>query len=151
MIDDAILRIMRLGAAGYCCSQIIIGLFLEDLGRENPDLTAAAQGLCHGAGDCAGVCGVLTGSALALGLYAGKGGDMEEAHDRLPLLLAELNDWFRETVGARHGGIACSDIAGADCTNPDREVCGRLVAEAYGRICDLLLENGLDPAEGRRA
>lgn len=148
-MDDTTLRMMRFAGEGFCCAQILVLLALEDMGREDPDLARAARGLCHGGGDCAGTCGVLTGAALVLGLYAGKGTAMEEDHDRLALMLAELADWFREAVGARFGGVSCGDIAGADCTAPDQSVCGPIVAEAYGKILDLLAENDLEPGLGR--
>lgn len=151
MMGETSLRMARLAGAGFCCAQIFVLLALEDLGRDNPDLVRAAQGLCLGAGDCAGPCGALTGAALVLGLHAGRGQAGEEPHDRLPLMLAELNDWFRETVGTRHGGVSCGAITGGDCTAPDRAVCGAIVAETFERTMDLLAENGIDPTLGRPA
>jgi len=41
MIDQTSLRMMQLAGQGYCCSQILILLALEGMGRENPDLVRA--------------------------------------------------------------------------------------------------------------
>lgn len=149
MLDDLDLNLLRLSGAGYCCSQIMLLLGLQELGRSNPDLVRAAAGLCHGMGDCEGPCGVLTGGACLLGLYAGKGLDDEETDERLPLLLSELTDWFRETATSEYGGIACSQIIGTDCGKPDQQRCGSLLSRTYAHIREILAENGLDPAEGR--
>lgn len=149
MLDDLELNLLRLSGAGYCCSQIMLLLGLEELGRSNPDLVRAASGLCHGMGDCAGPCGVLTGGACLLGLHAGKGHDDEQADERLALLLSELTDWFRETATADFGGISCSQIIGTECGKPDPKRCGGLLSRTYLRIREILVENGLDPSQGR--
>jgi hypothetical protein len=149
MLDDTGLRMMRLAGAGFCCSQILVLLALEDMDRENPDLVRAMAGLCNGLGDCSGHCGVLTGACCLLGLYAAKGAPDEEPDDRLPLLLSELTDWFRETAQAEFGGISCAQINGGECGRPHPERCGGLVARTYARTLEILADNGLDPSQGR--
>ncbi|NJB66463.1 hypothetical protein GGQ74_000103 [Desulfobaculum xiamenense] len=149
MMDDPGLRILQLAGAGYCCSQIIVKLFLDDLGRDNPDLVRAAQGLCHGLGECSGTCGILTGGACALGLYAGRGTDGELTDERLPLLLESYVEWFRATATARHGGITCGDITGGDCSAPNPSRCGVLLADAHAALCGILANAGFDITTGR--
>ena len=75
-MDETALRIMHLHAQGYCCSQIMIKLSLEDMGEENIPLVRAMAGLCEGSstGD---LCGVASGVACVLSLYAAKGSDDE--------------------------------------------------------------------------
>nr|WP_321258332.1 DV_1555 family C-GCAxxG-C-C protein [uncultured Pseudodesulfovibrio sp.] len=148
MLDDTGLKMMELGGKGYCCSQIMVMLALDEMGRDNPDLIRAASGLCNGLGDCSGVCGVYTGAAVLLGLYGGKGEDMEEPADVLPLMLEELRDWFVDTT-KHYGGTACKDILDGQCGQPDTTRCGGLVAATYARIREILVDNGLDPSEGR--
>jgi len=148
VLDDTGLKMMELGGKGYCCSQIMVMLALDEMGRENPDLVRAASGLCNGLGDCSGLCGVYTGSAVLLGLYGGKGEDMEEPVDVLPLMLEELRDWFAEAT-SQYGGMACKDILDGQCGQPDTARCGGLVSAAYARIREILVNNGLDPSEGR--
>lgn len=139
---------MELAGKGYCCSQMMVLLALDEMGRENPDLVRAAAGLCNGLGDCSGPCGVYTGAALLLGLYAGKGEDMEEAEDVLPLMLESLRDWFADAT-SQYGGIACGDILDGQCGQPDAAKCGSLLSETYAQVRAILVDNGLDPSEGR--
>ncbi|WP_419786653.1 DVU_1555 family C-GCAxxG-C-C protein [Pseudodesulfovibrio sp.] len=148
MLDDTGLKLMELSGRGYCCTQMMVMLALDEMGRENPDLVRAASGLCMGMGDCSGHCGVLTGGALVLGMYAGHGVDGEAALDTLPLMLETYRDWFVEATSP-FGGISCGDILEGECGQPHKERCGNLVASANGRLREILVENGLDPAEGR--
>jgi len=148
VLDDAGLKIMELAGRGYCCSQIMVLLALDEMGRENPDLVRSAAGLCNGQGDCSGTCGVYTGASLLLGLYGGKGMDIEEPVDVLPLMQESLRDWFAQAV-AQYGGMACADILDGQCGQPDPIRCGELLAATFGQIRAILVDNGLDPSEGR--
>ncbi len=152
-MDDVALRMMQLGARGLCCSQILLQLALEMQGRENPGLVRAMAGLGNGLGDCSGPCGALSGGACLLGLYAGSALDdapADPASERLPLMLAQLVEWFRETVGQRHGGVSCGEILGdSECGEPDPVLCGSIVGDTFARCLDILLENGFDPLESR--
>lgn len=148
MFDDAELKMMELAGKGYCCTQTLVLLALDETGRDNPDLVRAAAGLCHGTGDCSGTCGVLTGAAMVLAMHAGKGTDMEEQEDTLPLMLEALRDWFAE-VTRPYGGIRCADILDGDCGTPDPDRCGGLISTAHEKVRSILVENGLDPAQGR--
>ncbi len=146
-MDMASTRMMALGGQGFCCSQIMVLLALETQGLENPPLVRALSGLCNGISECEGPCGVLTGGACLLGLYAGKGDENEEVSERLPLMLQTLYQWFRETIGRRHGGIRCCDILGKDaCEGPNWERCGTIVADTYAHCLESLMENGFDPS-----
>lgn len=148
MLNDISLRMMQLAGQGYCCSQIVMILVLDGMGRHNPDLVRAMAGLCHGMGDCDGPCGVLSGGAAVLGVYAGKGTDDELADERLPLLLEGFRDWFSDAV-AGFGGISCGTIAGGDCRTPNPERCGGLLSGAYEQLMALVSEQGMDPFAGR--
>ena len=149
MAGDMNLRLMELAGKGYCCSQIMVLLALDETGRENPDLVRASMGLCKGLGDCSGTCGVYTGAALVLGLYAGKGTDMEAADVKLPLMLDELREWFAQTTDP-FGGTTCGAILdGGECGKPHKERCGALMDAASEETRRILVDAGLDPAEGR--
>ena len=148
MMDDAGLRMMELAGKGYCCSQMMVVLALEEMGRENPDLVRGASGLCNGLGDCSGPCGVLTGAMLVLGLYGGKGLDMEEPEDALPLMFEEMREWFGEAT-SQYGGTACGDILGGECGQPHNTRCGGLVSEGSAQVREILVRHGLDPSQGR--
>jgi hypothetical protein len=137
-------RIIQLAGKGYCCSQILAILALETQGGENPDLVRAMAGLCMGAG-MGGVCGVFTGAVCVLALYGAKGADSEKAADKLPLMFAELSEWFEQSACASFGGTSCSDIIGEGSSRPNPERCGRLLVDTWGRILEILVENGFDP------
>ena len=111
-MNDLNLDVIRFAGRGYCCSQIMLLLALEIQGRTNPELVRAAGGLCVGIAESGGACGILSGAACVLALYAGKGSDEERADEKLPLMYSELTDWFEETVGERHGGLTCTQILG---------------------------------------
>ncbi|WP_027366318.1 DVU_1555 family C-GCAxxG-C-C protein [Desulfocurvibacter africanus] len=145
-MDDLDLTLMRLHGKGYNCSQILLLLALEMTGRENPDLVRAVGGLGNGLGGCGELCGVLTGSACLISYYAGKGADDETAHDRLPLMITELVEWFGTQACAGCAGIRCADILGeGSAGRPDPGRCGGLIASAWSKSLELLQESGIDP------
>ncbi|GBC59431.1 hypothetical protein DENIS_0370 [Desulfonema ishimotonii] len=145
-MNDLLFRLIELSGKGYCCSQIMLILGLENQGKENPDLVRAMNGLCMGVASSGGTCGVFSGAACLLSLYAGKGADDETENEKLPLMLSALTDWFSETVGGRYGGIQCADIIGEGAAAPDTGRCGEIMTETYGRVLEILMENDIDPA-----
>ncbi|MBI5589103.1 MAG: C_GCAxxG_C_C family protein [Deltaproteobacteria bacterium] len=150
-MNDIGFRMIQLAGKGYCCSQMLMLLALETQGRENPDLVRAMAGLCMGAGNSGGACGVFTGAACVLALYGAKGSDAEKEADKLPLMLSELTEWFEQSACGAYAGISCKDIIGEDCCKPNPDRCGRLLVDTWGRILEILLENGFDPADPDRA
>ena len=145
-MNDIGFRIIQLAGKGYCCSQILMLLALEAQGRENPELVRAMAGLCMGAGNSGGVCGVFTGGACVLALFGAKGADPEKEADKLPLMLAELSEWFEQSACQSYGGVSCTDIIGEGSRRPDPDRCGRLLVDTWDRILEILVENGFDPA-----
>lgn len=49
-MDDTAFRIFRLASQGYCCTQILIKMALDEENKENKDLLRAVNGLCGGIG-----------------------------------------------------------------------------------------------------
>ena len=148
-MDDVRFEMLSLAQKGYYCSQIILRLGLEAQGKQDPDLIRAAAGLARGCGDDAGTCGALTGAACLLALHGGKGQDSETEMDEFWPMLADLWEWFQTEVGAVHGGVACGQIL-SDGTSP-RERCGPIIAEAYAKAVEILVDHGFDPTEPRSA
>lgn len=72
-MNALMLELIPLIREGYCCSQLLVLLVLQQQGVENPGLVRAAGGLCHGMGQSGGACGLLTGGAAALGYLRAKG------------------------------------------------------------------------------
>lgn len=143
-MDDFNLDIIRYAHQGFCCSQIVMQLGLELQGLRNPGLLRAMAGLCHGFSASRGTCGAVTGAACLIAYHAGKGEPDGQAHDRLPLMLAELASWFEDYATSRFGGTFCVDIVHDN--QPDTAVCGGLVAVCFDRAVAILQENGIDPA-----
>jgi hypothetical protein len=145
-MNNSSFRIIQLAAKGYCCSQIVMLLALETQGRENPEMVRAIAGLCMGAGNSGGICGIFTGAVCVLALYGAKGADTENETDKLPLMYAELSEWFEQSACGVYGGTSCTDIIGEDMPRPRPDRCGRLLVDTWSRVQDILLENGFDPA-----
>jgi hypothetical protein len=123
----------------------MVHMAMDIQGKQNPGLLRAMTGLCKGFLSTSGICGVLTGAACILAGYAGKGRADEEVHEKLPLMLTELDQWFEELAISRFGGVKCADIV--DDFQPDMAVCGSLIGECFGRTMTILVDNGFDPAD----
>lgn len=145
-MDDAIFRLMKLKAQGFCCAQMILLLALEAQGKTNADLVRSVGGLCFGINDSGEVCGALSGGACLISLYAGKGSDEEIADGRCTPMLSELVNWFKEAADEEYGGTRCDEILDKF---PDRSMCGRIVADTFEKCMDILVNHGIDPASGR--
>ncbi|MGE4560299.1 MAG: DVU_1555 family C-GCAxxG-C-C protein [Desulfobulbus sp.] len=142
-MDETALRIMQLSAQGYCCSQIMIKLSLEDMGEENIPLVRAMAGLCEGS-SCGELCGVASGAACVLSLYAAKGSDEEQPLDSYPIMLSQFMDWFKEG-STEWGGIRCEDILTFQGGRKP-EVCGDIMVRARATILGILSEYDIDPS-----
>jgi hypothetical protein len=134
-------RLAQLKKQGFCCSQMLLLMGLEDKGKTDRDLIRAVSGLASGlfSGE---ICGALTGGACLLGLYAGRGSAEDPEDHRLCIMVEELVTWFWREYGQSFGGIRCDDIIGEDSNACSR--CGSLVLGTYGRIRSLLSEYGFD-------
>jgi len=146
-MDQTLIRMMQLDYNGYYCSQILMIMVLEAMGKSNPDLISSLGGLAHGSGIRGGYCGCLTGAACLLSMFAGKGSDDEYEDERLKYMIKDLEGWFEKTFGSRYGDITCEAIVG-DRTEI-RQRCGRIVAETYHKLLEILTASGYDIAEGR--
>jgi hypothetical protein len=140
--------ILELGAKGYGCAQILLAGGLRLLGRDNPDLLRAMGGLAQGGGGSGELCGALSGGFCLIGLYCGKGSDGELPDGREILLMEGLLSWFRDQPFARVG-LTCDAILGKAASGMDPALCGEIVSGVWQTVLTLLLENGLDPGEGR--
>jgi hypothetical protein len=109
---------------GYCCSQIIMALGLEDMGKENDDMIAAMGAFCIGL-DEGKLCGTLAAAVCLLFLA-----DERAAQG---VLRREMMDWFYD----RFGGYDCDDILQGNEMNKIA-VCPGMIAETYEKLCELL-------------
>ena len=146
-MDETFLKMMKLNAKGYCCSQIPIILALEVQGKTDPDLVRSMAGLCFGINWSGEVCGALSGGACLISLYAGKGDDSEAAHEKYMKMMGELVEWFTIAADEQYGGTRCHEIL-EKC--PDRSICSVIVSDTYKKCMDILATHGFDPGVGKR-
>ena len=130
-LDGPYLDIISLRQSGLCCSQIMVKLILNDLGRDNPELIRSVAALCFGGSQISGTCGVLTGAACALSLCLGSDTGREQASPDLPLLLSELADWFTARVNSPAGGTSCAEILSA---SPNKQGCSLLLIATLEKL-----------------
>jgi C_GCAxxG_C_C family probable redox protein len=136
-------EMLALKNQGFNCSQIIVKMGLDLLGKDNPDLVKSMQGLAGGLGYTGDVCGALTGAVCLLGLYAGKG-NAETAEDpRLLFMVEDLVKWFKEKATKEYGGIHCLDIVNDDSQKMAAR-CPVLIEGCFQKAKELLVENGFD-------
>lgn len=149
-MSEQMFRMFELAQQGLACSQILLQLGLEEQGKKNVELIRAMGGLAGGMGFTGETCGALTGGACLLGLYAGKGSDMEQPHEKLDLMILELVEWFKEKIASEYGGINCNNILGEDLQYKIVAMkCGNIVSDTYSKVREILLNYGIDPAEVR--
>jgi C_GCAxxG_C_C family probable redox protein len=146
-MNEGLFRIVELAGQGFFCSQILLQMGLDALGRENPELIKAIGGLPGGLGFCGKNCGALTGGACLISLYAGKGTAEETPDMRLNEMISKLVNWFDETYGSVYGGINCSDIIENNPANM-KERCPQMVLATYEKVKEILTENQYNLSTG---
>ena len=137
--DEVVMRMISLSEQKYNCSQILMALFLENEQKENPELMRAMAGLGDGCGFFQETCGIMTGAASVLGLYAGKGTDNEEESDHLLPMLEAFGEWFQKETSEKFQGTRCKEIVG-DLVGTDqgKQICGGLIFQSYTKLNDIL-------------
>lgn len=129
MVDNS--RLVELRLRGYCCSQIIMKMGLEDACREdNPGLIQAVRGLCDGMHSNM-ICGILTASACLISLLQ---------PDNAEILINEIVEWFRDEYEKINGGITCEAILAGNPINLSIR-CPRMLAATYDKVIELLEMN----------
>lgn len=123
-----VVRIMEYKLQGYCCSQIIMKMGLDGLGKENDDLIAAMAGLCDGVhrGE---ICGTLSAAICLLYLI-----DKDLAENNCD----DLYDWFEDSFGS----AVCEKILSGDPLNK-AVICGGIVENTYLKLVEILEDNGI--------
>lgn len=140
---DELIRIKELKTQGFYCSQILVLMGLELQGKNNPDLIKAMQSLAGGIGFSGNLCGALTGGACLLGLYAGKGTPAAEEDERLNLMLLDLVDWFRESIGSQYNGVECDQILDGNRANISQR-CPGIIQSVFQKAKNLLVDYGFE-------
>ncbi|GAB1475679.1 C-GCAxxG-C-C family protein [Bacillota bacterium] len=121
-------RIMELKMSGLCCSQIIMKMGLEGLGRGNEDLIKAMAGLCDGMHK-GSTCGTISAAVCLLYMI-----DKEKAGR----LADEIWDWFEDSFGSTE----CNTLIEG---NPLKktQICGDLVENTYLKLLEIFEDNNI--------
>ena len=145
-MNDMAFEMFKLVNSGYCCTQIMVKMALNEEEKENEDLLRAINGLCMGIGSTQKICGVLTGGVAILGLYAGKGSDSEYPKQEYSSMVDEFTQWFESEFGSTE----CIDIIGV-CSVTDyatnqeyRLKCGDTLIKGYEKIQEILSNNNFE-------
>lgn len=117
-------RILEYKLRGYCCSQIITAMVLEDLAKDNDDMVAAMGGFCDGM-ECGETCGSLIASVAMLYMVDTKAADRE--------LRADFMDWFYDAYGSYN----CRDIVHDDAAQK-MEICPAMIENCYNMLYEML-------------
>lgn len=143
-MDELTFKMFKLSASGFCCTQVMLKLALDDEEKENEDLIRAVQGLCKGIGDSQKTCGVLTGGIGILGLYAGKGNAKEYSHADFSRMIHDFSQWFLYEFGSQE----CEELIGVTNYEEDGQTypvkCGDILMKSYLKVCDILSEYGFE-------
>ena len=140
---DNMEQLITLRKQGFYCSQMILLQGMEQMGKTNPDLVRAMNGLAGGLGFSGELCGALTGGASLLGLYAGKGTPEQEEDPKLDFMIQDLVKWFKAEYGEQFGGIRCEEILAGNNQNKMTR-CPLMVSGVLQKVNELLVENGFD-------
>lgn len=94
-------KIFNLKLKGYCCSQMVMEIGLENLGIENPQLINSMAGLCEGV-KCGSICGAASAAICLMYLADAKSAESG--------LVQEYLDWFEDLFGT----LNCNELIGDD-------------------------------------
>ncbi|MDR2502754.1 MAG: C-GCAxxG-C-C family protein [Oscillospiraceae bacterium] len=118
-------RIFENKLKGHCCSQTIISMCLEDLGRDNEDLVNAMAAFCNGMGQ-GKICGTLAAAIAAL--YVANPVSAKESAQE------EVMDWFFD----RFGGYDCYELI-EDSEMKRISYCPKIVLETYVKLREYIV------------
>ena len=137
-MDELLDIITEESKKGYHCSNMLVKMFLEIKGTENPDLVAATSALAGGVGYTTRyICGCMSGGACSLGLFICKGQDEQTQHPEEREILAEFIEWFEKEIGEKYGSCVCQDIVGPDIS-VRMQKCPEIIKETYIQILSML-------------
>jgi len=129
----------------FGCAETAYMVLKGAYGLDDPMDSAAAVALNGGVAYSGGLCGAITGAALAVGMLAERRIADHVAAKRVAReLVAETLDAFRD----EHGAVDCRDLIGYDLRTPDghdaflasgvwRDGCMRQIEFVVGRLATL--------------
>jgi C_GCAxxG_C_C family probable redox protein len=108
---------LGLFAAGFSCSQSVLGAHAERYGLPRETALRLADAFGGGLGGLGRTCGAVTGALMVIGLARGR----RVADDPAAKLAtkAHVQEFVRE-FAARHGTLVCRDLIGCDIDTPEK-------------------------------
>ena len=136
-MNDIVAKASADYAAGFYCSQAVLGAFCERYGMDITLARRVSCGLNSGVRN-AGICGAVTGAVLVIGLRYG------ESPTDCNQKVEEFIGVFRE----RNRSIICRDLLGCDIFTPEGKenavnnhlfatICRDMVVSATQILCEL--------------
>lgn len=99
----------------YGCAETTFVVLKGAFGLEEPGDSSAAMALNGGVACSGGMCGAVTGAALALGLLAAR---RTADHLQAKLVARELTAALMDAFRAAHGAVDCRELLGLDLRQP---------------------------------
>ena len=149
IMDENYFHLLKLSNEDYSCSQLLMQMALDDMGRQNPELVRSMGGLVAGIGHCGRICGALTSGACLISYFAGKGSPDEVEDSRVNEMIAELVAWFEETFTPKYGGINCNDLLDNDYEANHLKRCPEILLATNAKVQQLLAAAGSEIYTGQ--
>ncbi|MHC6180075.1 DVU_1555 family C-GCAxxG-C-C protein [Clostridium sp. JNZ X4-2] len=146
MDNDTAFKVYKLASSGFCCTQIMVKMALQEEENDNEDLVRAFRGMCNGINFMEKTCGVLTGGIGIIGLYAGKGNEEEDCKEDFTEMMDEYTNWFQREFKSTD----CRDLAGIqNIKDVGKKVgypvkCGEILQKSYMKIQYILDEHNYE-------
>jgi hypothetical protein len=138
-MEELLKRVKASSEKGNLCSQIVVDIGLDHLGRQKPEIVKAAGGLAGAQGFVEVTCGALTAAGMLIATAAID--HMER--DQMYMLIQELEERFNQEIASSYPGNQCGDFLDADPHKLPTEVCPPIIAGATKIALELLEENGI--------
>ena len=132
----------------FHCSQAILAVGQEKLGKGNDDVIRAMGAFGGGLGSNGEVCGALAGGLAVLGLLYSRAREDEKENPQMWVAAHELVRRFRDEIVKQNGSILCRDISGVDWTDREQarefyrgdqvKKCVRIVGETAELLGEML-------------
>ena len=133
-MDEIDLMIADLANENKNCTQIMYKLMQEITQKENNEELSKVLYSLGGGVHSGKMCGIITGSAIAINLLAKD--DSPEEHQKFKEIIKEFVKWFENT----YGSVECKIL------DPEekREICPVMLKESFLKILSLFEEKNID-------
>ena len=115
------------------CAEAVLAAVKQEFAPQIPDQVVQMAGGFGGGSGAGCICGAVSGGTMALGLV------MDGDKKAVSALTRDLHAWFKEQYGA-----TCCKIL----TVNGKKGCVKLTSSVAGKVAELLLVKGVQPAEG---